>query len=115
MCASASVFARHSARLRPASLSGASVSSETLSAWRTKKMVRMFWACAPGSNANGTTRQRTAILAGILKKNPPFRLLFHRRRPAHPQNEGWMIELALVRIDRAARVEPKNLVREVES
>src|SRR5580700_11299835 len=45
----------------------------------------------------------------------PPRRLFPRRRPAHPEDQARVIELALVRIDRTAIVESENFVREVQS
>src|SRR5882762_1406972 len=115
MCASASVIARHSARRCPTSLSRASVSSDTLSAWRTKKMVRTFCACAPGANVIATKRQIPAILANVPTKNLPLRFLFHARGPAHSKNDGRLVELALNRIDWAALVESEHLVAEVQA
>src|SRR5258708_32847482 len=115
MFESESVFARHSARRCPASLSRASVSSDTLSAWRTKKIVRRFCACAPEVNVHAARAQRTTNLDNVLTKKSPLRFLFHTRGPAHPENNGWLVELALNWIDYAALVETERFVAEVEA
>src|SRR5258708_37683785 len=60
-------------------------------------------------------RQIPAILANSLTKNLPVKLLFRRRSPAHPENDGWLVELALDRIDRTSLVEPKHFVAKVQT
>src|SRR5260370_20758814 len=55
-------------------------------------------------------------LSGALSRDEWVRLLFLQSgQPAESDCDGRVVELALIRIDRASSIEPENLVGQVET
>src|SRR5260370_16120453 len=55
-------------------------------------------------------------LSGALRRDESVRLLFLRSgHPGQSDCDGRVVELALIRIDRASSIEPENLVGQVET